>query len=84
MKTRFLLETRFRGDDSVAAQLLKHKLVALGYRYRPQMRLESSGDYEGRFQRFERRASEEDSLEAESERLKAAGVWAGLRTVRFI
>ncbi|HEY9857330.1 MAG TPA: hypothetical protein V6D05_16410 [Stenomitos sp.] len=83
MKTRFLLETRFRGDDTVAAQLLKHKLVALGYRYRPQMRVES-GEFEGRFQRFERRANDEDSLESETERLKSAGVWAGLRTFRFI
>lgn len=83
MKTRFLIETRFRGDDTVAAQLLKHKLVSLGYRHRPQMRLES-GDYEGRFQRFERRANEEDSLESETERLKSAGVWAGLRTLRFV
>lgn len=84
MKTRFLIETRFRGDDTVAAQLLKHKLVSLGYRFRPQMRLESGGDYEGRFQRFERRANDEDSLEAETERLKNAGVWAGLRTLRFV
>lgn len=83
MGTRFLLETRFRGAETVASQLLKHKLVSLGYRYRPMMKLES-GETENRFQRFERRATDDDLLYDETERLKNAGVWAGIRTLRLV
>lgn len=83
MGTRFLVETRFRGEETVASQLLKYKLVSLGYRFRPVMKLES-GETENRFQRFERRANEDEDVTTESDRLKAAGVWAGIRTVRFL
>jgi hypothetical protein len=83
MGTRFLAETRFRGEETVAAQLIKYKLQSLGYRFRPMMRLEG-GEVENRFQRFERRAGEEDDLASETERLKNAGVWAALRSLRLL
>ncbi|MEB3186395.1 MAG: hypothetical protein VKP72_03035 [bacterium] len=83
MGTRFILESRFRGDETVQAQLLKNKLAAQGYRYRPAIKTESDGSLP-RFQRFEKKALEDDNLSEETSRLKESGVWANVRSLRLV
>ena len=83
MGTRFILESRYRGDESVQAQLLKNKLAAHGYRYRPAIKTDSDGTLP-RFQRFEKKAGEDDNMAEETSRLKESGVWANVRSLRLI
>lgn len=83
MARRFMLETRYRGEENLQAQSLQHRLAGLGYRLRPQLRLEAD-EPDFRFPIFERRGEEHESLQSETDRLKAAGLWTHLRALRLL